>query len=77
MLFIPLTNLYSKTLTLRCEIKYYDELKGRMEAIQQIIVENTKNVCANALKKVKCLYKEFGFTDDTLKGSLAKGRSEK
>ena len=34
------------------------------------MVEEKKNERANALKKVKCLYKEFGFTA----GMLAHGR---
>ena len=32
-----------------------------------------KNECANALKEVKRLCKEFGFTAGMLKGSLAEG----
>ena len=32
---------------------------------------------ASALKEVKRLYKEFGFTAGMLKGALAKGRGEK
>jgi len=45
--------------------------------IQQQMVEAKKNERANALKEVKRLCKEFGFTAGMLKGSLAKGRSEK
>jgi len=41
------------------------------------IVEVEKNGRANALKEVKRLCKEFGFTAGMLKGSLAKGRGEK
>jgi len=41
------------------------------------MVEAKKNERANALKEVKRLCKEFGFTAGMLKGSLAKGRSEK
>lgn len=59
----------------RCEVKSYDELKAEMEAIQQQVVEAKKNERANALKEVKRLCKEFGFTAGMLKGSLAKGRS--
>ena len=44
-------------------MKAYDELKAEMEAI--------------ALKEVKRLCKEFGFTAGMLKGALAKGRGEK
>ena len=48
-----------------------------MEAIQQQMVEAKKNERANALKEVKCLCKEFGFTAGMLKGSLADGRKAK
>ena len=43
-------------------MKSYDELKAKMEAIQQQMVEAKKNERANALKEVKRLCKEFGFT---------------
>tara|TARA_Y100000389_G_C17121263_1_gene345539 strand:- start:309 stop:425 length:117 start_codon:yes stop_codon:yes gene_type:complete len=36
-----------------------------------------KSERANALKKVKRLCKEFGFTAGMLKGSLAEGRKKK
>jgi len=55
-------------------MKSYDELKAEMEAIQQQMVEAEKT---EALKTVKRLCKEFGFTDGMLKGSLAEGRSKK
>ena len=58
----------------RCEVKSYDELKAEMEAIQQQMVEAKKYERANALKEVKRLCKEFGYTAGNLKGSLAKGR---
>ena len=54
-----------------------DKLKAQMEAIQQQMVEAKKNERANALKEVKRLCKEFGFTAGMLKGALAKGRGEK
>ena len=47
-----------------------------MEAIQKQMVEAKKNERANALKEVKRLCKEFGFTAGMLKGSLAKGRKK-
>ena len=56
--------------------KSYDELKVEMEAIQQQMVEAKKNERANALKEVKRLCKEFGFTAGMLKGSLAEGRKK-
>ena len=58
-------------------MKSYDELKAEMEAIQQQMVEAKKNERANALKEVKRLCKEFGFTTGMLKGSLAEGRKAK
>ena len=36
-----------------------------------------KNECANALKEVKRLCKEFGFTAGMLKGALAEGGKTK
>ena len=57
-------------------MKSYDELKAEMEAIQQEMVEAKNNERANALKEVKRLCKEFGFTACMLKGSLAEGRKK-
>ena len=37
------------------------------------MIEAKKNESANALKEVKLLCKEFGFTAEMLKGSLAEG----
>jgi hypothetical protein len=51
----------------------HDELKAEMEAIQQQMVEAKKNERANALKEVKPLCKEFGFTAGIFKDSLAEG----
>jgi len=48
-----------------------------METIQQQMVEEKKNERANALKVVKRLCKEFGFTARMLKGSLAVGWKKK
>ena len=53
-----------------------NELKAEMESIQQQMVEAKKNERANALKEVKRLCKEFGFTAGMLKGSLAEGRKK-
>jgi hypothetical protein len=58
-------------------MKSYDELKAEMEAIQQQMFEAKKNDRANALKEVKRLCKELGFTAGMLKVTLAKGRGEK
>ena len=57
-------------------MKSYDELKAKMEAIQQHMVKAKKNERANALKEVKRLCKELGFTAGMLKGSLAEGRKK-
>ena len=54
-------------------MKSYDELKAEMEEIQQQMFEAKKNELANALKEVKRLCVEIGFTAKMLKGSLAKG----
>ena len=58
-------------------MKSYDELKAEMEAIQPQMVEAKKNERTNALKEVKQLCKEFGFTAEMLKGSMAEGRKPK
>ncbi len=55
----------------------YDKLKAEMEAIKQEIVEAKKNEHASALKEVKRLCKEFGFTAELLKGSFAEDRKSK
>ena len=60
-----------------CEMKSYNELKTEMETIQLQMVEAKKNERANALKEVKGLFKEFGFTAGMVKGSLAEGRRRK
>ena len=57
-------------------MKSYDELKAEMEVIHQQMVEAKKNERANALKEVKRLWKEFGFTVGMLKGLLADGRKK-
>ena len=58
-------------------MKLYEKLKTNTEAIQQQMVEAKKNERANALKEVKRLCKEFGFTAGMLKGSLAGGRKKR
>jgi len=57
-------------------MKSYDKLKAEMETIQQQMAEAKKNERTDALKEVKCLCKEFGFTAGTLKGLLANGRKK-
>ncbi|MDA9369931.1 hypothetical protein N9R39_03855 [Amylibacter sp.] len=71
--------IYNIRLTLkrwRCEMKLYDELKTEIEAIQQQMIEFKKNERTNALKEVKRLFKEFGFTAGMLKGALFTGRKK-
>jgi len=55
-------------------MKSYDELQAEMETIQQQMAEAKKNERTNALKEVKRLCKEFGFTAGMLKGALTDGR---
>ena len=43
-------------------MKSYDDLKAEMYAIQQHIPGAKKNKRANALKEIKPLCKEFGYT---------------
>tara|TARA_X000000950_G_scaffold280451_1_gene375109 strand:- start:1468 stop:1641 length:174 start_codon:yes stop_codon:yes gene_type:complete len=57
-------------------MKSYDELKSEIEAIHQQMVEIKKDETATALKEVKRLRKEFGFTADMLKGSVVKGNKQ-
>ena len=58
-------------------MKSFDELKAKMEAIQQKMVEVKKNGFAIVLKEVKRLCKEFGFTAGMLKSALTEGRKAK
>jgi len=48
----------------------------KLKKEQQQMVEAKKNERANALKEVKRLCKEFGFTAGMLKGALAEGRKK-
>jgi hypothetical protein len=48
-----------------------------METIQQQMAEAKKNERTSALKEVKRLCKEFGFTAGMLKDSIADGRKPK
>ena len=54
----------------------HGEIKAEMETIQQQMAKAKKNECANALKEVKRLCKEFGFTAGMLIGVLAEGRKK-
>jgi predicted rRNA methylase YqxC with S4 and FtsJ domains len=55
----------------------YDQLKAEMEAIQKKMDIAKKLERKNALKTVKKLCKEFGFTASMLKDSLTEGRKRK
>ena len=57
-------------------MKFYEELKGEMKAIQQQMVEAEKIEHVNALKEVKRRFKEFDFIAGMQKGSLAEGRKK-
>lgn len=52
-------------------MKSYDELKAELEGIQRQMAEAKQKERAIALKEVKRLCKEFGFTAGMLKGTLA------
>ena len=55
-------------------MKPYDELKAEVETIQQQMAEAKKNELTIALKKVKELLKDSGFTAGMVKSLLAEGR---
>ena len=55
-------------------MKTYDKLKFEMDRLEAQMEEAKKRERAEALKKVKQLCKEFGFTAGMLKGSRAEGR---
>ena len=57
-------------------MKYYYEIGAEMEAVQQQMLEAKKSDRANALKEVKRLCKEFGFTAGMLKDALVAGRKK-
>ena len=66
--------LYLKTKDKEQALTNLESVKAEMGAIQQQMVEAKKNERPNALKEVKHLCKEFGFTARMLKGALAEGR---
>ena len=53
------------------------ELQNQKEELEKQIKEARKSERTEALKTVKRLCKEFGFTAETLKGSLAPSRKKK
>ena len=55
-MYVIYTTLFNFHLT------FFDKLKAEMDAIEQQMVEAKKNERANALKEVKRLCEEFGFT---------------
>ena len=58
-------------------MKSYDELKAKMETIQQRMAEANKSERTVALKKVKELRRGFVFTAWMLRGELAEGGKTK
>jgi tRNA A37 threonylcarbamoyladenosine dehydratase len=70
---ISKANLKINTITGE-EMPDYDQLKAEMEAIQKKMDIAKKLERKNALKTVKKLCKEFGFTASMLKDSLTEGR---
>ena len=56
-------------------MKTYSELKSEMDNLEAQMEEAKKRERAEALKKVKQLCKEFGFTAGMLQGVLAKGHN--
>ena len=59
-----------------CENYFYHRHKATNGNVKQVTVQNGQSTI-NALKEVKHLCKEFGFTGGMLKGSLAEGRKTK
>ena len=56
-------------------MKTYSELKSEMDNLEAQMEEAKKRERAEALKKVKLLCKEFGFTAGMLQGVLARCRN--
>ena len=56
-------------------MKSYSELKSEMDNLEAQMEQAKKRERAEALKKVKQLCKEFGFTAGMLQDVLAKGRN--
>lgn len=56
-------------------MKTYSELKSEMDNLEAQMEEAKKRERAEALKTVKQLCKEFGFTAGMSQGVLAKGRN--
>jgi DNA-binding protein H-NS len=56
-------------------VESYSELKSEMDNLEAQMEQAKKRERAEALKKVKQLCKEFGFTAGMLQGVLAKGRN--
>ena len=56
-------------------MKSYSELKSEMDNLEAQMEQAKKRERTEALKKVKQLCKEFGFTARMVQGVLAKGRN--
>jgi|AntDeeMinimDraft_5_1070356.scaffolds.fasta_scaffold10279_2 DNA-binding protein H-NS len=57
-------------------MKSYDELKTEMAELEKQMAEAKKKERQEALKTVKKLCKDFGFTAGMLGGALAEGRKK-
>ena len=57
-------------------MKSYDELKANLETIQEQMLVVKKNERASAIKEVRRLCKESGFTAGMLKGALSERRQK-
>ena len=55
-------------------MKFYDELRVELEAIEQQMVEVKKNEREKKLKEVRNFCKEFSFTAGILQDSIAEDR---
>lgn len=76
--FLPKIYIMTQTLIQKRRVmKSYDELKAKVETIQQQIAEAKKSERTNTLKEAKCLHKEFSFTAEMLKGSIDEGLARK
>lgn len=58
-------------------MKTYEELKAEMGQLEKDLAAAKERERKDALKKVRELCKEFGFTAGMLRGALAEGRKKK
>ena len=55
-------------------MKSYEQIKAEMKKLERQMAEAKKREKTEALKTVRKLCREFGFTEGMLKASLAPGR---